>query len=128
MIAAVSFRSLSMSVLSAGLRAIQSFSDPRSIRPPGVKPSAAQWAARSIRPLRGLPCCPCAHPQTVRCPFAYRLDGPALTHEKETHMSNSSQTTKPLFRVAFSRFTGKDDEGRDQLSRPNVIRRGILTP
>lgn len=36
-------------------------------------------------------------------------------------MSKTSETNRPLFRVTFSRITGKDDEGRDQLTRPKEI-------
>lgn len=36
-------------------------------------------------------------------------------------MSRNTETNKPLFRVTFSRITGKDEEGRDQLTRPKEI-------
>jgi hypothetical protein len=36
-------------------------------------------------------------------------------------MSTSTKPERPLFRVSFSRITGKDDHGNDQLSRPKEI-------
>lgn len=36
-------------------------------------------------------------------------------------MSTKSQNDRPMFRVTFSRITGKDDQGNDQLSRPKEI-------
>lgn len=36
-------------------------------------------------------------------------------------MTNKTQTTKPLYRVTFSRITGQDDQGNDVLARPREI-------
>lgn len=36
-------------------------------------------------------------------------------------MTNTNQDNRPLFRVSFSRITGQDSEGRDELSRPKEI-------
>lgn len=35
--------------------------------------------------------------------------------------TSNSETTKPLFRVTFARITGKDQYGKDILSRPKEI-------
>ena len=35
--------------------------------------------------------------------------------------TSNSATTKPLFRVTFSRITGKDQSGKDTLSRAKEI-------
>lgn len=36
-------------------------------------------------------------------------------------MTTATETTKPLYRVTFSRITGKDQYGKDILSRPREI-------
>lgn len=36
-------------------------------------------------------------------------------------MSNNTETTLPLYRLSFSRITGQDDQGRDELTRPKEI-------
>lgn len=36
-------------------------------------------------------------------------------------MTNETQNTKPLYRIGFSRITGKDDQGNDVLGRPKEI-------
>jgi hypothetical protein len=36
-------------------------------------------------------------------------------------MTNTSTNDKPLFRVTFSRITGKDEDGKDILDRPREI-------
>lgn len=36
-------------------------------------------------------------------------------------MSTKSTNDRPMFRVTFSRITGKDDKGSDILSRPKEI-------
>lgn len=36
-------------------------------------------------------------------------------------MTTATETTKPLYRVTFSRITGKDQYGKDILSRPKEI-------
>jgi len=36
-------------------------------------------------------------------------------------MSNRTETTLPLSRVSFSRITGQDNQGRDELARPKEI-------
>lgn len=36
-------------------------------------------------------------------------------------MKPTKKTERPLYRVTFARITGKDDEGRDVLSRPKEI-------
>lgn len=36
-------------------------------------------------------------------------------------MKPIKKTERPLYRVTFARITGKDDEGRDVLSRPKEI-------
>jgi len=36
-------------------------------------------------------------------------------------MSTKSNNERPMFRVTFSRITGKDDKGGDILSRPKEI-------
>lgn len=36
-------------------------------------------------------------------------------------MSNRNETSLPLYRVSFSRITGQDDQGRDELARPKEI-------
>jgi hypothetical protein len=36
-------------------------------------------------------------------------------------MNTKSNNERPLFRVSFSRITGKDDKGSDVLSRPKEI-------
>lgn len=36
-------------------------------------------------------------------------------------MTNKSETTLPLYRVTFSRITGQDRNGRDELARPKEI-------
>ena len=33
-------------------------------------------------------------------------------------MTNQTQHDRPLYRVTFSRITGQDNQGRDQLARP----------
>ena len=36
-------------------------------------------------------------------------------------MNTNSKPERPLFRITFSRITGKDDKGNDVLSRPKEI-------
>lgn len=36
-------------------------------------------------------------------------------------MSQETQNNKPLYRVSFSRITGKDENGNDQLGKPREI-------
>jgi len=36
-------------------------------------------------------------------------------------MNTKTQKERPLYRVTFSRITGQDGEGNDQLSRPREI-------
>ncbi len=36
-------------------------------------------------------------------------------------MTTNTKSERPMFRVTFSRITGKDDEGRDILARPKEI-------
>ena len=36
-------------------------------------------------------------------------------------MTTENSNPKPLYRVSFSRFTGKDNEGKDILGRPKEI-------
>lgn len=36
-------------------------------------------------------------------------------------MSNRNETSLPLYRVSFSRITGQDTHGRDELARPKEI-------
>lgn len=36
-------------------------------------------------------------------------------------MSTTTKSERPLFRITFSRITGKDDQGNDMLSRPKEI-------
>jgi uncharacterized protein (DUF736 family) len=36
-------------------------------------------------------------------------------------MTNENNNNKPLYRVSFSRITGKDNEGKDILGRPKEI-------
>jgi hypothetical protein len=36
-------------------------------------------------------------------------------------MTTETQNQKPLYRVSFSRITGKDDQGQDILGRPKEI-------
>jgi uncharacterized protein (DUF736 family) len=36
-------------------------------------------------------------------------------------MSNQDQNQKPMFRVSFSRITGKNDQGNDTLGKPREI-------
>ena len=36
-------------------------------------------------------------------------------------MSDHTETTRPLYRVSFSRITGQDRQGRDELARPKEI-------
>lgn len=36
-------------------------------------------------------------------------------------MTNQTQHDRPLYRVTFSRITGQDAQGRDELSRPKEI-------
>lgn len=36
-------------------------------------------------------------------------------------MTNENTNQKPLYRVSFSRITGKDDQGNDVLGRPKEI-------
>ena len=36
-------------------------------------------------------------------------------------MTNTDQETLPLYRVTFSRITGQDKDGRDELARPKEI-------
>lgn len=36
-------------------------------------------------------------------------------------MTNQTQHDRPLYRVTFSRITGQDNQGRDQLARPKEI-------
>lgn len=35
--------------------------------------------------------------------------------------TSNSETTRPLFRVTFSRITGQDEAGRDILAKPKEI-------
>lgn len=35
--------------------------------------------------------------------------------------TSNSESTKPLFRVTFSRITGQDENGRDVLGKPKEI-------
>lgn len=57
---------------------------------------------------------------------AYRLGEPAKTKRKETTMRNSSKADLPLYRVSFSRITGQDKGGNDELGRPKEI--GAIWP
>ena len=41
-------------------------------------------------------------------------------------MNNQNNTPKPLFRVSFSRITGHDSHGKEQLSYPREI--GAIWP
>ena len=36
-------------------------------------------------------------------------------------MTTNTKSERPMFRLTFSRITGKDDEGRDILPRPKEI-------
>lgn len=36
-------------------------------------------------------------------------------------MNTNTKSERPLFRITFSRITGKDDKGNDVLSRPKEI-------
>ena len=36
-------------------------------------------------------------------------------------MTNRNEPNRPLYRVTFSRITGQDDQGRDELARPKEI-------
>lgn len=36
-------------------------------------------------------------------------------------MTYRTQDNRPLYRVSFSRITGQDDQGRDELARPKEI-------
>lgn len=36
-------------------------------------------------------------------------------------MTTNTKSERPMFRLTFSRITGKDDEGRDILARPKEI-------
>jgi uncharacterized protein (DUF736 family) len=36
-------------------------------------------------------------------------------------MTTQTKTERPMFRVTFSRITGKDDKGNDVLARPKEI-------
>jgi hypothetical protein len=47
-------------------------------------------------------------------------NGPAQ-QRKETIMTTKQNAERPMFRVTFSRITGKDNEGNDVLSRPKEI-------
>ena len=51
---------------------------------------------------------------------AHRQDGPAHVRKEKT-MSTNTNKERPMFRVTFSRITGKDDDGKDVLSRPKEI-------
>lgn len=41
-------------------------------------------------------------------------------------MKQKTQTERPMYRVAFSRITGTDRNGRDELARPKEI--GVIRP
>jgi hypothetical protein len=89
----------------------------------GALPEAltGQVRARSIRPqvLRA----PVLHDAAaLKLPvlFAHRLD-PLAASRKDQNMTTKSNNDRPIYRVTFSRITGKDENGGDVLSRPKEI-------
>jgi hypothetical protein len=66
------------------------------------------------------------HDRPPLCPVlsAHRLDRPAQQPRRK--IMKTTKPERPMYRVTFSRITGKDAEGKDILARPKEI--GVVWP
>lgn len=81
---------------------------------------AAQWPCPLHSARFGVPPVLAMRVRCIGPDFpAHRLDDPV--EQRKEKIMNTSNNDRPLYRVTFSRITGKDDNGQDVLSRPKEI-------